>query len=692
MFGFLNTTFLLGLVGIGIPILIHMFAKRQKKRIEFSSTIFLKQLQNQNIRKLKLKQLLLLILRCLAILFIVTAFARPTFRSNRNTGKKIAKSSVVIVGDRTMSMSRTGFDSILKEKAGRIIDLLRPDDEAAFLWTVSHNDKRLVLTHHLQNIKTELNEISGSAYRVSIPQKIDEAVECLTQSKNINREIFLISDLQKTNFDIINDSTKHRSWDVKLYVLPVSGETENIGIVDAGVENRIREPGSSLTLFADLKNYGKNGEENLLVRVSISGQATDQKLINLNGGENKRLRFHTMPLEPGWHTGKIKIEEDILLADNVWYLTFYIPKLYRVLLVGTRREDILPIRLALSPQNQKNDHFKIIEKLSDENWTEILNHVDIVFLSNYQQFKRDESQLLMNFIEDGGGVFYLLGSDVDIRNLNGHFLEPFFSFSIVDVMGQLKSSKGFFSFGSIDFEHPLFDGIFEKGRQNIQSPRIYRIAKLTGKQSISIVSTNSGDPLLTENHIKNGTVLFLTTGLSEHWSDLSISTFFPPLIMRSAAMLSQSISNQMGKYTAGDLLQFSTGIENIDDVYFVEIPSGDRFRVFPNIKNEKALLNYRSTESGIYVFFRGEQPLMQYAVNFDTRESDLLPINKNGLKQYFQNADIIFVDNSDQLKRKVMEARRGRELWRECLFVALLLLVVEMFISRTKKSQYSDER
>ena len=97
MLSFVNTAVLLGLLGIGLPILIHLFARQKLRRIEFSSTAFLKAIQNQTMRRMKLRQILLLVLRCLAVCLLVVAFARPTLKMGGSLAQGRAKSSVVLI-------------------------------------------------------------------------------------------------------------------------------------------------------------------------------------------------------------------------------------------------------------------------------------------------------------------------------------------------------------------------------------------------------------------------------------------------------------------------------------------------------------------------------------------------------------------------------------------------------------------
>lgn len=66
---FLNPSILFGLLAATIPILIHILNLRKLQKVEFSTLSFLKELQKSKIRKIKIKQWLLLLLRTLIIIF-----------------------------------------------------------------------------------------------------------------------------------------------------------------------------------------------------------------------------------------------------------------------------------------------------------------------------------------------------------------------------------------------------------------------------------------------------------------------------------------------------------------------------------------------------------------------------------------------------------------------------------------------
>ena len=135
---FLNPAVLFGLLAASIPILIHLFNLRKLKKVEFSTLRFLKELQKNKIRKIKLKQWVLLALRIMIILFLVTAFARPTLKGVSIGGTtSAAKTSSVFILDNTFSMSvvdnNGSYLNQAKETAKSLLDQLQEGDEAALI-------------------------------------------------------------------------------------------------------------------------------------------------------------------------------------------------------------------------------------------------------------------------------------------------------------------------------------------------------------------------------------------------------------------------------------------------------------------------------------------------------------------------------------------------------------------------------
>ncbi|MCZ6677578.1 MAG: BatA domain-containing protein, partial [Candidatus Poribacteria bacterium] len=159
--GFLNPVFLFGMLAAAVPLLIHLWSRRQAKTVDFSSLMFLLVAHRQNVRRIQLKNLLILILRMLIIILIALALARPLLKNQFSFAGARAKTSAVIVLDNSYSMAYEGvqgqrFDKA-KEMALEVAQSLRRGDSAAVILMSDIPDAIFrKLTTDLEQVKAAL--------------------------------------------------------------------------------------------------------------------------------------------------------------------------------------------------------------------------------------------------------------------------------------------------------------------------------------------------------------------------------------------------------------------------------------------------------------------------------------------------------------------------------------------------------
>ena len=80
MIGFLNPLLLLGILGVSVPVLIHLLNRYRFRETDWAMMRFLIPATRIRSRQIKVQDVLLLVLRCLAVLLVMLALARPTIR------------------------------------------------------------------------------------------------------------------------------------------------------------------------------------------------------------------------------------------------------------------------------------------------------------------------------------------------------------------------------------------------------------------------------------------------------------------------------------------------------------------------------------------------------------------------------------------------------------------------------------
>src|SRR6201999_890466 len=130
---FLAPAFLAGLAAIALPVIIHLINRERKVVVEFPSLMFLQRISYKSVRRQKIRHLLLLILRCLALAMLVFAFARPFFERRQTAIGATGAREVVILLDRSASMGYGHRWARARDAAKRVVSGLSGNDHATLV-------------------------------------------------------------------------------------------------------------------------------------------------------------------------------------------------------------------------------------------------------------------------------------------------------------------------------------------------------------------------------------------------------------------------------------------------------------------------------------------------------------------------------------------------------------------------------
>ena len=106
----------IAVLALAVPIIIHLFNFRRFKTVYFSNVSFLREIKEETASRSRVKHLLVLACRMLAIAFLVFAFAQP-FIPKRNTNISAGKKYVSIYVDNSFSMGAMSGGVRLLDKA-----------------------------------------------------------------------------------------------------------------------------------------------------------------------------------------------------------------------------------------------------------------------------------------------------------------------------------------------------------------------------------------------------------------------------------------------------------------------------------------------------------------------------------------------------------------------------------------------
>ncbi|MCX8055901.1 MAG: BatA domain-containing protein, partial [Ignavibacteria bacterium] len=294
---FINPLFLIGLFAASIPVLLHLLNLRKLKNIEFSSLKFLKELQKTKIKRLKIKQIILLILRTLIITFTVLAFARPIIEGSIPGFENYAKSSIIILIDNSYSMDvsdELGNRFVqAKKSAEKIINSMKEGDEALIVEMSSINNSfQPTFTKNKDLLIQSLSQIKLQPIPASLDNSMRLAAKFFQHSNNFAKELFVISDAQKNVFHS-EDSLKLDNKNIAIYFIPIgyssSNDFENLSVDSIDVLTRFFTIGKTVELSVTVKNHSEKDVKGALISLLFNKQKVAQKSFDISANSTKTI-------------------------------------------------------------------------------------------------------------------------------------------------------------------------------------------------------------------------------------------------------------------------------------------------------------------------------------------------------------------------------------------------------------------
>ena len=709
-FTFLNGAFLFATLAALLPLLIHLISRRRVATVDFSSLRFLKELERKRIRRVRLRQILLLIVRSLIILSAALALSRPTLKGTlAGGGGAHARTSVAIVVDDSASMTRApdGGDLLSEAQAAAAeIAGLLDDGDQAFL-VAAGDPARAVLGEGTFSPGVLLEAVNAMEARDSATDysgALDLALDLLGESRNLNRELYVLGDLQRSGWarwpggspservEALEGGTEAQGSDdgPRAYLLPFDGPTANIGLSSVDVERKHGGTAGLFSVSAGVSSYGRRSGE-VLVKLFVDGEQAGQAGINVERGASAVARFAVTVDESEWHEGWVELPPDALDADNRHYFVIPEARLTEVLLVrpdlAQGLDDADYIERALDP-TAEGRRFSVsvvpLNALSRQGH----DRFPVVILADVGRMDSDAERWARRHVDDGGGVLIVFGNRTDVRFWNAGLLPELAG---VEIRAPVERPEGVRLAPALQ-GHPLLEGLLFGERLidditvrrafDVRVTNVEEVLELPGIGPALVLSRSVADGAASDPALPKGEVAVLMTGIDPSWSDLPRSGFIVPLIHRMVERLSQT-SSRPASVTVGDDLVAWLGESPVGRVE-VDTPGGRTLTAELRPTGPLSAVVERVAEPGIYRFHAGGRTAALGAVNVNPRESDLAAADRNEIEEFLSPLPHTFVERGARLEDEVLQARYGRELWRAFLYVALALLALEMYLARPR--------
>jgi hypothetical protein len=731
---------------MAVPIIIHLLNKRQFERVTWAAMRFLKLSVEQNQRRIKVEDILLLVLRCLMLLLLGMALARPILgcsAANKLLGAQDV--TAIIVLDNSYSMSGTDgvksrFDQA-KIAADQVLNTM-PNGSSVAVILASDLANPVIPepTHDLVKVRRAIADARLSSRGSNLYPAMKLAVDTLKGRASVRKEIHLFTDGQLVAWKQIAEIQKlleAEQKEIKANVIFVGGhEEENVAVTQLRMASGIAAVNTELRFEAEVRNYGTRLAENVRVtlRVDSADASDEQTIAQIPAGGSKMIGLRAKLRTEGFHTVTAAIPADHLPADDVRTIAVRAIARVKVLLVdgtaGGKPQDsdwyYLRTALVSLPSSLADPESMSVTTITPSDLdTTRLDKFDAVILANVSDFSKRTMESFADYLRRGGGLIVFPGESTSPMFYNEnlaqiyHFLPATFG----AAHGEAGRADKYFRLQDKQFQHPIAAIWSDPGRGSPSSADFYKAYELrpatdtaapgdkyaaeAGEPRVVLSFGNgvgddslNGKPAVMERTWGLGRVVQFASaaGTGGKWNTLAVASYggvFLPLMDRILASIVQRQDEALN-IRVGDTFVFHPGDESIGkEVLFFKPGQKEEATESRQIEVPRGggapTLKYDQTDlAGEYVAKLPDGPPVKFAAEIDSsdNESSLDELSKPQEEQLAQVCGITHWSPGDSLEAKVEQTRTGTEVWTQLAWIVLGLAACEMFLaqwfSRTK--------
>ena len=679
---FLFPTFLIGLLAIAIPIIIHLFNFRKYKKVYFTNVQFLKELKQESDSKSKLKEWIILALRILAITCLVFAFAQPFIPSNKKV--VLGQKTVSVYIDNSFSMENLNSKGTLLENAKQYATIIANSFDS--------NDKFQLLTNDFegkhQRLLTkdefieQLDEVKISSSNKQLNDVINRQQDFLQINNCKNKSIFLLGDFQK-NCSVIQKSNIDTS--ISIHLIPIaSSEINNVYIDSVWFENPIQQFNTSQILHATIVNNSKKEIINGSLKLLINTKQVSISSFNSDAESKKDVSVSFTVKEKGMNNGVLKIEDYPISYDDDFYFYFNAKNTINALVInGTNCKTAENFRSLMQDDSlflyHENDETKVDYG--------IFSKLNLIVLNNLTDISSGLTSELQKFIKVGGSVVLFPNPSKDLRSYN-------LALQNLELPQIEKMDTSRTKTRAINFEQGLFEGVFEKIDSRMDLPKInqhFVFRQSSSNLAQPIIMLENGQPLLTQISVDKGKVYLFSVSSSDEASNFVKHALFVPTLIKIGVLSLKPVS--LYYETANNQsLEMNSEIEYQDKPLHI-LKNNTTFDVIPEQRmiNNKTILfpQNQISEAGHYLVTILTNTVSGLAFNYNRKESEMIFLSNTELQENInalnlKNISVINV-NEGSLTNSLKDTNGGDKLWKLFIILALMFLLAEIIVIRIFK-------
>jgi hypothetical protein len=669
---FLYPNFLWGLLAVGVPIAIHLLQLRRPQRVLFTNTGFIREVELTTTQRRRLQELLVLLARVLGIVFLVLLFAQPFIPARRAVGQS---NSVEVSLDASPSMQvlGEGQQNLIQEAVRKATVLSKNYGPAAHFRLLGISGAELTQATYLSKVA----EIHSSGQNTGWAGVLSQQARMLAAQG----PLYIFSDFQRGSGgkEIVESLPENREV---VLVPQVARPSANVYVDSVWLEDAFLRTRVNIGLHIRLKNGGNMAIADCPVKVRLGKQQVAAFNSTLAAGQASTTVVQVQLADKQLALGQVVTEDRPTIFDNNFYFTLQPTATIRVVEIGEE-----PV--AKQAYEAESLFAYSFNKPQQVNFSQ-LQRASLVLVHEVATVEAGLQQALLGVVRRGGSVVVVPPGGTTGREATLRLLRAL-GVAGAQWNATATATPVLQEVAMPSPRDPFFREVFGAQPRQAILPQVAPVLSL-GRSGTDILRLRDGDSYLAE--FRNGgagrTYVF-TAPFSKAYGDFTAQGLFVPVLYRMAMLSYQTGQQPTYRLTAPtvavELAPEITGTSQ-DDAAFRLVR--DSLTLIPSQRLRGTSLQLElppaMSQPGFYELRRKGQLVTTLAFNADPRESELAAYSAAELRQIVgpnhPNVQVLDATAGPEALLRYRAEQTGQVLWRYCLVVVLVCLLVEALLLR----------
>jgi len=724
---FLNSLLALGALAFTVPLAIHLLFRNRFEIVDWGAMRFLESVVRVNRRRLQLRNLLLLIVRCAIPILLAFCLARPVM-TGWQTLPGDEPVSMVLAIDASDSLAleidanSTRFSKLITMAEQIVASLPRGSDvslvtSASSGRSEARNESVTASQTDAQSVLTALRAIRMGGAPMSVEGMLSESLRKVSTGATERRQVVVLTDDAASDFlqqqmaalEPIGERREAQkpvpsiAWVEAWTSQPVLANNRRITRLEPAQSASV--PGQSIVWEVEARVDG-DAATIATLDIRVDGTSLESKTLAFRSGL-ARTTFSTTFETAGRHAVEVSLpSEDSFSPDDRLRSDFVtLPPIDVWLVDGNPSDKPLMsdtdyLAIALSPFSLSGskavDLFRTTRVAARSISKKDENAPKIVVLADVGVLSKESASWLSNFVEsEGGTVVMFAGPATDNATWGEQWIDssgkPMLPMRWGDVKAVEEGDTGL-KVDESRLTYPPLAAFAREAKGTLSSVDVTSHREMLPSEDITNSSTGAanvilrlqdGDPLIAVADVGKGKIMQVATTANDRWTSLPRRLAFVPLIQRLFMHLaigeSSTTTSTSGEPIVIDKSQLANPAETAPGKWNVTTPDGETIP----IEMVDGDLRFGNTDvAGVYRFESDGKATAYAAVNVPEAELKLARVEPSIRQEASKRIGATSHASLAEYQADDSTRRFGRGIWRYLLLALLAAMIVEPFLQQ----------